>query len=209
MLAVLGDSGPAVLLLPGGAEAVEGFFPGLADGLMADPGCRVIFYDRPGTVGSEIDGPLSGATEAIHATLAGLGVGPVVVIGQSLGGAVAALPARDHPEDVAGLVLLDPSPVNDAAMAKKVERTTRTMVRLFGLPLLGRMLSWLLRASAVRSARRHAASPGVRAAMLELTDLAISQLGRAIVGFEAIARGFTESQLPRVPATVVTADRKH
>ena len=49
MLQVLGDSGPAVLLLPGGAEAVDGFYPGLIEGLMADPGCRVILYDRPGT----------------------------------------------------------------------------------------------------------------------------------------------------------------
>src|SRR6187402_3300195 len=106
MLQVFGESGPAVLLLPGGGEAAEGFYPGLIEGLMADPGCRVVLYDRPGTVSAEAEGGLADATEAIHETLVRLGVGPVVVIGQSLGGAVGLLLARDHPEDVAGLVLL-------------------------------------------------------------------------------------------------------
>ena len=56
----------------------------MVEGLMADPGCRVILYDRPGTVVSDVVGGLADATDSIHATLAQLGVGPVVVIGQSL-----------------------------------------------------------------------------------------------------------------------------
>lgn len=208
MLKVSGDSGPAVLLLPGGAEAVEGFYPGLIEALLADPGCRIILYDRPGTVSAEAEGGLTDATEAIHATLAELGVGPVVVVGQSLGGAVALLLARDHPEDVGGLVLLDPTPVNDVKLARQVEQTARTMAKLSKVPPIGWALSALLRSTAERSAKRHEMSPEARAATLKIAEVDLVQLSEAATGLESIAQGFTESQLPLVPAAVVTADRK-
>ena len=207
MLQVLRECGPVVLLLPGGSEAVEGFFPGLAEGLIADPGCRVILYDRPGTAGSDVGGGLADATDAIHGMLAGLAVGPVVVIGQSLGGAVALLLARDHPEDVAGLVLLDPTPVNDVPLARRVERAAAVTASLSGVPGLGRGLRMLLRASASRSARRQAMSPTARAAALAMAEVDLPQLAAAASGLERLARGFDVSQLPPVPAAVVTADR--
>jgi len=50
-----GSSGPPVLLLPGGAEACDGFFPGIVDGLTEHPGCRVIVHDRPGTGTSRLE----------------------------------------------------------------------------------------------------------------------------------------------------------
>ena len=208
MLQVLGESGPAVLLLPGGGEAVEGFYVGLVEGLMADPGCRVILYDRPGTVASDVVGGLVDATDSIHATLAELGVGPVVVIGQSLGGAVAMLLARDHREDVCGLVLLDPTPINDVKLARQVERTASTTAKLSKVPGLGWALTKLLRASAARLARRHDMSPAARAATLKIAEVDLLQLSEAATGLESLAQGFEESQLPQVPAAVVTADRK-
>lgn len=207
MLQVLGESGPLVLLLPGGGEAVDGFFPGLVEGLIADPGCRVILYDRPGTAGSDVVGGLADATDSIHGMLAGLAVGPVVVIGQSLGGAVAMLLARDHPEDVAGLVLLDPTPVNDVELARKVERTASATASLSRAPGPGRVLRMLLRASAARSARRRAMSMAARAAALTMAEVDLPQLATAAAGLERLARGFDPSQLPLVPAAVVTADR--
>ena len=208
MREVLGESGPAVLLLPGGAEAVEGFYPGLIEELIADPGCRVVLYDRPGTAGSGTEGGLAGATEAIHDTLAELGVGPVVVIGQSLGGAVGLLLARDHPEDVSGLVLLDPTPVNDVKLARQVEQKARTMAQLSTVPGIGWALSAMLRSSANRSARRHDMTPDARAAMLTMAEVDLPGLARSAEGLEHIAQGFDESKLPRVPAAVVTADRR-
>ena len=197
-----------MLLLPGGAEAIDGFYPGLIEGLMADPGCRVVFYDRPGTVSAEAEGGLADATEAIHETLVRLGVGPVVVIGQSLGGAVGLLLARDHPEDVAGLVLLDPTPVNDVKLARQVEKTAGTTARLSKVPGIGWALSAMLRSSAERSARRHGMSPEARVATLKIAEVDLPKLSEAAAGLEAIAHGFSESQLPSVPAAVVTADRK-
>jgi pimeloyl-ACP methyl ester carboxylesterase len=175
---------------------------------MADPGCRVILYDRPGTAGSGTEGGLAGATQAIHDTLAELGVGSVVVIGQSLGGAVGILLARDHPEDVSGLVLLDPTPVNDVKLARQVEQTARTMAQLSTVPGIGWAFSAMLRSSARRSARRHDMTPDARAAMLTMAEVDLPGLARSAEGLEDIARGFDESQLSRVPAAVLTADRR-
>ena len=78
MVLVRGDSGPAVLLLPGGAESVDGFFPGLVEGLVADPGCRVIEYDRPGTGTSAVERSLADAPGHLHALIEDLVFGPVV-----------------------------------------------------------------------------------------------------------------------------------
>jgi pimeloyl-ACP methyl ester carboxylesterase len=208
MREVLGDSGPAVLLLPGGAEAVDGFYPGLIEALMAEPDCRVVLYDRPGTVGSGVEGGLAGATEAIHDTLAELAVGPVVVIGQSLGGAIGLLLARDHPEDVSGLVLLDPTPVNDVELARQVEQTARITGQLSTVPGIGWTLAALVRSSANRSARRHEMTPESREAMLKMAEVDLPGLAQSAAGLEALAQEFDESQLPAVPAAVLTADRK-
>ena len=208
MVEVVGESGPAVLLLPGGAEAVEGFFPGLVEGLLADPGCRVILYDRPGAGSAPVDGGLVDATEALHAVIADAGLGPVVAIGQSLGGAVAVMLADDHPEDVAGLVLLDPTPLTDPKLAAMVEKRAQQAVKMFRMPLIGGILRGSLRRSAEKSAKRHRMTPEVRAAMLKMTDLDVAQLGRAVTGLADIGARIDLSQLPQVPAVVVTADRK-
>ncbi|WP_433209711.1 alpha/beta fold hydrolase [Dactylosporangium sp. CS-047395] len=201
MVDVRGTAGPAVLLLPGGAEAVDGFFPGLAEGLIADPGARVLLYDRPAA-------PLAGASADLHAMLGEAGLGPVVVIGQSLGGAVALLLARDHPGDVAGLVLLDPSPVNDVAGAGQVERAMRVILALSRVPLAGRAIPALMRKAVERSGKGRDEPPEIRAARERMRDVDLEKLGRAAEGLEALARGFREADLPRVPAVVVTADRK-
>ncbi|SFR91884.1 Pimeloyl-ACP methyl ester carboxylesterase [Microbacterium sp. cf046] len=204
---VLGDAGPVVLLLPGGAEAVEGFFPGLPEGLLADPGCRIIVYDRPGTGHSTQPGSLSTATADLHSTVSELGLGPVVVIGQSLGGAVAALFARDHPEDVAGLLLLDPTPINDPKLAARIESTMRRLERFSHVPVLGRAVQGLLRSTARKSSRRHEMTPEVKRAMFAAAEADLPQLATAVVGLGDIARDFDATPLPRIPSIVVTADR--
>ena len=190
---VLGDSGPAVLLLPGGAEAVDGFFPGLIEGLQADPGCRVILYDRPGTGTNSVRGGLAEATAAIHATLAELDLGAVVIIGQSLGGAVALLVARDHPDDVAGLVLLDPTPVNDVKLARQVERTSRITGRLSKVRGVRRLLRAMLQSSANKSVRRHQMGPEATAAMRKIADVDLVTLGQSAAGLEEDRQGVSRN----------------
>ncbi|MGI5498952.1 alpha/beta fold hydrolase [Lentzea sp. CA-135723] len=200
---VFGESGPPVLLLPGGAESADGFFPGLREGL-AD--AQVIEHDRPGTGASTVDGELAGAARAISDLVDRLGRGPVVVVGQSLGGAVGALLARDHPEQVAGLVLLDPTPINDPRTCATIERMTVVLGRMAAVPGLRGLVAAAFRKTALRTAR--GLRPDCAAAAERTARLDIPQLARAVRGLSALSQNFRESDLPRLPAVVVTAERK-
>jgi pimeloyl-ACP methyl ester carboxylesterase len=203
-----GHSGQAVLLLPGGAEASAGFFPGLVEGLLADPGCRVIIHDRPGTGSSRQQGGLADAASHLHGLIQELGLGPVVVVGQSLGGAVALLLAAKHPDSVAGLVLLDPTPINDPRMCAQLERTMRVTKRLFRVPIVRGLLHAALVRGIRHSMRKLDLRPDCAAAAEQIGNLDIGQLADAVEGIAQISSDFREDALPTVPAAMVTADRK-
>ena len=72
---------------------------------------RVCVYDRANVGRSDpVRGPLTGRDSAkdLHALLAAARVrGPYVLLGASLGGAIADIYAATYPADVAGMVLLD------------------------------------------------------------------------------------------------------
>src|SRR5918993_2788686 len=88
---------------------------------------RVCAYDRPGTLLATGDGPrdfaksrsdpvdqpttLQDAVSDLHALLKASGEGkrPYVVVGHSMGGAISKLYASEYPEEVSGLVLVDPT----------------------------------------------------------------------------------------------------
>ncbi|HVL23064.1 MAG TPA: alpha/beta fold hydrolase [Thermomicrobiales bacterium] len=76
---------------------------------------RVCSYDRPDSPGSRSDPtPVRTAREVVDdlaALLAAAGeTGPFVFAGHSMGGLYVQLYAYQHPDDVAGLVLVDPTP---------------------------------------------------------------------------------------------------
>lgn len=81
---------------------------------LAAAGFRVVSLDRPGfgwsdrLAGADMATPKAQAA-AIAEALRDLGVGPALIVGHSWGGALAAALALDHPERVAGLVLLAPA----------------------------------------------------------------------------------------------------
>jgi pimeloyl-ACP methyl ester carboxylesterase len=200
-----GEHGPAVMLLPGGAEPVEGFFPHLGAGLRADPGCRLLLVDRPGVAGSP--GGLREGPDALHAAIGELVGRPVVVVGQSLGGAMALLLAVAHPDDVAGLVLLDPTPIGDDALIAMIGRRGRSAGKLARIAPVAALLRLALVAGARRSAARHAMDDDHRAAMLTIARTDLGELGRATDGLEELSAGFDPTSLPPRPAVMVTADR--
>ena len=99
---------------------------------------RVCAYDRPGTIlatgeGAEdfkpsrsdpVDQPTTLQDHAadLHALLKASGErGPYVVVGHSMGGAVSRLYASEYPEEVSGLVLVDPTPFEAANLITEEE----------------------------------------------------------------------------------------
>lgn len=116
-----------VLFVPGGIASVDEFAPGLADGLRADPGCEVIRHDRAGHGTSTDRGRFDTSADDLAAAIRTAGHGPALVVGQSLGGAAAVLLAATHPDTVAGLVLLDPTPIADVRACARIETTLRVL----------------------------------------------------------------------------------
>ena len=111
--------GPALLLVHGLAGQLKHFTYGIVDQLATE--YRVVAVDRPGS-GYSVRMPgasatLSAQADALAALIDTLQLGRTVVVGHSLGGAVALALAQRHPEHVAGLALLAPltHPVQDVA----------------------------------------------------------------------------------------------
>ncbi len=105
-----GTGGPPVVFLAGGGMC--GLYYWNVHNLVSEFTTSVI-YDRLGTGWSDtVDLPRSGTqvTDDLHELLrATTVIGPYVLVGHSLGGLYARLYAKRYPDEVAGLVLLDPT----------------------------------------------------------------------------------------------------
>jgi len=102
--------GPVVLLVHGLAGQLGHFTYGIVDELAMHH--RVVAVDRPGSGYSQrtpgASASLSAQADALAALIGQLELGRVVVVGHSLGGAVALMLAQRHPGRVAGLALVAP-----------------------------------------------------------------------------------------------------
>ena len=127
------DTGaPPLVLVHGAGCNLEDMRLALGERLAARH--RVILIDRPG-LGWSLRRGRSGSSPAYQAAvlrgvLDRLGVERAVIIGHSWGGALALTFALDHPDRVAGLVLLAP-PLYPFA------RAMSTLYVLFALPIFG------------------------------------------------------------------------
>jgi len=103
-------SGPTLLLIHGLAGQVLNFTHSLLSRLTHD--FRVVILDRPGSGYSPRPdatlAPLAGQARIISRFCQALGLERPVIVGHSLGGAIALALALDHPEQVGALALIAP-----------------------------------------------------------------------------------------------------
>jgi 3-oxoadipate enol-lactonase len=197
-----GGDGPVVMLLHGWIVSADMNWSG-AYGDLADAGYRVLAIDHRGHgrgLRPLVPFRLADCAADAAAALRALRATPAVVVGYSMGGAIAQLVARDHVDVVGGLVL------SGTAQHWQDPRTRRAW-RLMGA--LGLMLALAPR-STLRAGLRHAGlrhSPQRVWLQSELTRHSardIAEAGRELGRFDS--RPWLGSV--RVPSAVVitTAD---
>lgn len=142
-------SGPAILLVHGLAAQLSHFTYALMDRLSRD--YRVIAVDRPGSGYSTRDGAADLETQAnaLASLIATLGLERPLVVGHSLGGALALKLAHDHPQRVGGLALIAPFTHTPKDYPKVFEALT------IRSPLMRKLVAWTIAtpASIARSAK--------------------------------------------------------
>lgn len=104
------DAAHTLVFLNGGMNSHEMWIRYVKD-LSRD--CRVLSFDYP-----EIYGTDQALLDGMHELFGALSLGPVVLVGASMGGIIAQLHARRYPEDVEGLCLMSTAGLTDGAMRK-------------------------------------------------------------------------------------------
>jgi pimeloyl-ACP methyl ester carboxylesterase len=213
-------SGVPVVLVAGGAGrgTDDAWGPVLEETLARiEP---VLTYDRSGSGRS--DGPqhgtVAGQAEELEQVRRAVGLdGPVIVVGWSLGGHVALGYALRHPEAVAGLVFVDPTPTEplpQTAALRVRMAVAGPQMRLFSLAsragafsgTVGERLARQMAGSdagpeSVAFARRLLQSPD---ALAELATV----VGRVPRYSSELRDALATTALPDVPAVVISADRR-
>jgi len=104
-------SGPPLVLIHGLGGQMHNFTHSLLDRLKRDH--RVIILDRPGcgysTHPRKASSALGAQAKIIAAFIEKLGLEQPLIVGHSLGGAIALMLALEHPERIGGLALLAPA----------------------------------------------------------------------------------------------------
>lgn len=133
-------TGPAIVMIHGLGGNLLNFDYALADRLSADH--RVIMIDRPGSGYSVrpegTPANLRAQAATIAAAIGRLGLSRPLVVGHSLGGAVALTLALEHPDQVGGIVLL-------AALTHAKDEVPEVFRGLaIPSPLLRRIVAWTI-----------------------------------------------------------------
>jgi pimeloyl-ACP methyl ester carboxylesterase len=133
-------TGPTLLLVHGLAGQMHNFTHSLLGKLMRD--FRVVILDRPGsgysTRPTEELATISAQARVISRFCELLGLERPLIVGHSLGGAVALALALNHPEQVAGLALLAPVTHEPEHVPPPFDGME------IASPLLRRLIAWTL-----------------------------------------------------------------
>lgn len=134
--------GPALLLVHGLGGQMANFTYGVVGRLSTQ--YRVVTVDRPGSGYSVRDDAtptdLSTQARAIAALVDKMQLGPTVVVGHSLGGALALTLALEHPKTVAGLALV--APLTHMPEGAEVPAAFKGLT--IASPLLRKIVAWTL-----------------------------------------------------------------
>ena len=156
--------GPALLMVHGLAGQLRHFTYDLVERLAAQ--YHVVAVDRPGS-GYSVRAPGASAdfatqADALAALIDALSLGRPVVVGHSLGGAVALALAQRHPERVSALALIAPltHPVQEAHGVFKGLQIAKPWMRLAVAWTLAVPLSVIRRDEVLRAVFDPDAAPG-------------------------------------------------
>lgn len=208
-------SGPPIVLLHGAGCNLEDMRLALGERLAARH--HVILVDRPGQGWSERPGR-QGSSPAYQAAMLGnlldrLGVDRAIVVGHSWGGTLAATFALDHPQRVAGLVLLSP-PTHP--FLRNITRLYAALATPFLGWLFARTLALPFAAAAfrlgVRAPFRPQAPPSKylkrSAAFLLLRPATFLANARDVAGLQKfLARQVARYGALKAPTIIITGDR--
>jgi pimeloyl-ACP methyl ester carboxylesterase len=133
-------TGPPLLLIHGLAGQMHNFTHSLLGKLKDD--FRVVILDRPGNgysaPSSDASAALGAQARIISSFCRALGLERPLIVGHSLGGAIALALALNHPEHVAGLALLAPVTQPPQRVPPPFDGLAITS------PLLRRLIAWTL-----------------------------------------------------------------
>lgn len=135
--------GPPLLLLHGSGPGVTGWrnFRGVIDRFAQDFRCLILEFPGFGVSDPGDGHPIAMADGAVGRLLDGLGLGPVDVIGDSMGGIVGARVAIDEPERVRRLVTI--GGVGKPILSSGAAEGIRALIEFTDDPSLERLVRWL------------------------------------------------------------------
>jgi 3-oxoadipate enol-lactonase len=199
------DGAPTVLLLHGWTATADLNWGGCYTGLSEH--VNVVALDQRGH-GGGVRGPFSleACADDAAALIEVLGTGPVIAVGYSMGGPVATLLWRRHPELVVGMVLC--ATAGQFAVTS-IEQLALSALAACAGPARGVPQSALRTVRVLAGGARRWTEPGWRRAALDLLGrhdpAAILQAARALVGYRA------DSWLGAIqaPAAVVMTTADH
>ena len=152
---------PVVMLLHGWiASADLNWYGAYAD--LVKAGYRVLAVDHRGHrrgLRPLVPFRLADCAADAAATMRTLGVAPATVVGYSMGGAIAQLVARDHPDVVSGLVLSGTAQHWKEPQVRRVWRAMGAFGLMLSLSPRGTWRAGFRRVGLIESAGRHGFSP--------------------------------------------------